>query len=82
MAKLIHGWGNRKYKRERERRWDKNWTQWKHFSGQAILRGGLCHDLDLNPKLSPAFKGLLDNLRDYNMTWAINRTGQVTILHK
>jgi len=25
-AKLIHGWGNKKYKRERERRWDKTWT--------------------------------------------------------
>ena len=24
MAKLIHGWGNRKYKRKRERRWDEN----------------------------------------------------------
>ena len=23
-AKLIHGWGNRKYKRERQKRWDKN----------------------------------------------------------
>jgi len=26
-AKLIHGWGNMKYKRERERRWDKNWSR-------------------------------------------------------
>jgi len=31
-AKLIHGWGNRKYERERERRWDKNWSRWKHSS--------------------------------------------------
>ena len=27
MAKLIHGWENRKYERERKKRWDKNWTQ-------------------------------------------------------
>jgi len=40
MAKLIHGWGNRKYKRERERRWDKNWSRWKNSLGQGILRGG------------------------------------------
>ena len=33
MAKLIHRWGNRKYKREREKRWDKNWVKWKHSSG-------------------------------------------------
>jgi len=34
-AKLIHGWGNRKYKRERERerRWDENWNKWKHSLG-------------------------------------------------
>jgi len=25
-AKLIDGWGNRKYERKRERRWNKNWT--------------------------------------------------------
>jgi len=41
MVKLIHGWGNRKYERERERRWDENWSKWKHSSGQGILRGGV-----------------------------------------
>jgi len=25
-AKLLYGWGKRKYKREREKRWDKNWS--------------------------------------------------------
>jgi len=39
MAKLIHRWGNRKYERERERRWDENWNKWKHSSGRGILRG-------------------------------------------
>jgi len=38
-VKLIYRWGNRKYERERERRWDKNWTRWKHSLGQGILRG-------------------------------------------
>jgi len=33
MAKLIYGWENRKYERERKRRWDENWTRWKHSSG-------------------------------------------------
>jgi len=27
MTKLIYRWGSRKYKRERERRWDKNWSK-------------------------------------------------------
>ena len=26
MAKLIYGWRKRRYKREREKRWDKNWN--------------------------------------------------------
>ena len=82
MAKLIHGWGNRKYERERERRWDENWNRWKHSSGRGILRGGLCHDSELNPKLSPAFIGLLNNLIDYDNKKSIYRTGQVTLLRK
>ena len=30
MAKLLYGWGKRRYERERERRWDKNWSRWKN----------------------------------------------------
>jgi len=81
-AKLIHGWGNRKYERERERRWDENWSRWKHSLGQGILRGGSCYNSDLNPKLSPAFIGLLNNLRDYNIPKSIYSSGQVTPLHR
>jgi len=33
MAKLLYSWGRKRYKRERERRWDKNWDQWKNSSG-------------------------------------------------
>jgi len=36
-AKLLYGWGRRRYERERERRWDENWKHWKNSSG--------CHDL-------------------------------------
>jgi len=25
-AKLIYGWGKRRYKRKREKRWDENWN--------------------------------------------------------
>ena len=25
-AKLLYGWGKRRYKREREKRWNKNWS--------------------------------------------------------
>jgi len=26
IAKLLYGWGKRKYEREREKRWDENWS--------------------------------------------------------
>jgi len=42
----------------------------------------LFHDSKSNPRLLPAFKGLLNNLIDYNTIKSINSTGQVTILHK
>ena len=30
MAKLLYGWEKRKYEREREKRWNENWSQWKN----------------------------------------------------
>jgi len=33
MAKLLYSWGRKRYERERERRWDENWNQWKNPSG-------------------------------------------------
>jgi len=33
MAKLLYGWGRRRYEKERKKRWDENWNQWKNSSG-------------------------------------------------
>jgi len=44
--------------------------------------GNKCYDSKSNPRLLLAFKGLLNNLRDYNASQSINSTGQVTILCK
>ena len=45
MAKLLYGWGRKRYEKERERRWDENWNQWKkNSSGQGILKGGPCYE--------------------------------------
>ena len=43
MAKLLYGWGKKRYERERKRRWDKNWNQWKNSLGRGNLKGGLCY---------------------------------------
>ena len=32
-AKLLYGWGKRRYERKREKRWDENWYRWKNSSG-------------------------------------------------
>ena len=56
--------------------------QMETFLGMRNPKGGLCHDSGLNPQLSLAFIGLLNNLTDYNTAKPINRTGQVTLLHK
>jgi len=37
MAKLVLDWRNRKYERERERKWEENWRCWKYSLGQGIL---------------------------------------------
>ena len=32
-AKLLYGWGKRRYERERKKKWDENQNQWKNSSG-------------------------------------------------
>jgi len=32
-ARLLYGWGKKRYKREKEKKWDKKWSQWKNSSG-------------------------------------------------
>jgi len=66
MAKLLYGWGKRRYKREREKRWDKNWSQWKNSSGQGILKGGPCYESPREERVSHAFKHLISNIKLYN----------------
>ena len=41
-----------------------------------------CHNSEPNPRFSLVFKGLLNNLVDYNARKSIYSTGQVTLLHK
>ena len=41
-AKLLYGWEKRRYEREREKKWDKNWYQWKNSLGRENLKGGPC----------------------------------------
>jgi len=33
IAKLLYGWRKRRYEKEREKRWDKNWSRWKNSLG-------------------------------------------------
>ena len=65
-AKLLYGWGKRRYKREREKRWDENWSQWKNSLGQGNLKGGLCYESPKKETVSYTFKHFIQNLKSYN----------------
>ena len=39
-AKLLYSWGKRRYEREREKKWDENWSWWKISLEQGNLKGG------------------------------------------
>ena len=67
MAKLLYGWGRKKYERERERRWDENWNRWKNSSGRGILKGGPCYESPKKDQVSHAFKHLIANIKSYNI---------------
>jgi len=66
MAKLLYGWGKRRYKRERKKRWDKNWSQWKNSLGQGNLKRGPCYESPKKEMVFHTFKHLIQNLKSYN----------------
>ena len=39
MAKILWRWSNKEYKRQREKKWKKNWRQWKNSLKQENLKG-------------------------------------------
>ena len=65
-AKLLYGWGWRRYEREREKRWDENWSRWKNSSGRGILKGGPCYESPKEERVSHTFKYLISNIKSYN----------------
>jgi len=65
-AKLLYGWGRKRYEREREKRWDENWNRWKNSSGQGILKRGPCYESPKKKKVSYVFKHLIANIKSYN----------------
>jgi len=66
MAKLLYSWRRKRYERERERRWDKKWDQWKNSLEQGNLKGGPCYRSPEQEKVSHAFEHLVQNLKVYN----------------
>jgi len=66
MAKLLYGWGRKRYEKERKRRWDENWNQWKNSSERGILKGGPCYESPKKEQVSHAFKHLVANIKSYN----------------
>ena len=65
-AKLLYSWEKKRYEKEREKRWDENWSQWKNSSGQENLKGGPCYKSPKKETVSHIFKYLIQNLKLYN----------------
>jgi len=65
-AKLLYGWRRRRYKREREKRWDENWYRWKNSSGRGNLKWRSCYESPKQEKVSHAFEHLIQNLKAYS----------------
>jgi len=65
-AKLLYGWGRKRYEREREKRWDENWSRWKNFSGRGILKRGLCYESPRKERVSHTFEHLISNIKLHN----------------
>jgi len=74
-AKLIYGWRKKRYEREREKRWNKNWNQWKNSLRQENLKGGLCYESSKRRKVFQVFEHLIQNLKIYNRVEDINSVG-------
>jgi len=65
-AKLLYGWGRRRYEREREKRWDENWNRWKNSLGRGILKEGPCYEIPKEKRISCASGNLIDNIKLHN----------------
>jgi len=74
-AKLLYGWGRKRYEREKEKRWDENWNRWKNSLGRGILKGGPCYENPKEERISHAFGNLTDNIKVTQRSQAINSMG-------
>ena len=66
MVKLLYGWRKKRYKREREKRWDEKWSRWKNSLGQENLKEGPCYESPKKEISSQVFEHLIKNLKTYN----------------
>jgi len=66
MAKLLYGWGKRRYEKEREKRWDENWNRWKNSLERGILKREPCYESPREEGISHALKHLISNIKSYN----------------
>ena len=65
-AKLLYEQGRKKYKKEREKRQNENWSQWKNSSGQGNLKGEPCYESSKKEVISHTFEHLIHNIKIHN----------------
>jgi len=60
MAKLLYGWGRKRYKKKRERR------DGTRIGIDRILKREPCYESPKKERVSHAFENLIDNIKSYN----------------
>jgi len=65
-AKLLYKWRKKKYEREREKRWNENWSRWKNSSGRGNLKGEPCYESPKKKIVFCVFEHLIHNIKLYN----------------
>ena len=66
-AKMLWGWSNKEYERQREKRYEENWRWWKNSLEQGNLKRRLYYETTKKETISCTFVNLMGNIQEYNV---------------
>ena len=66
-AKMLWGWSNKEYERQREKRYEENWRWWKNSLEQGNLKRRLYYETTKKETISCTFINLMGNIQEYNV---------------
>ena len=66
-AKMLWGWSNKEYERQREKRYEENWRWWKNSLEQGNLKRRLYYETTKKETVFHIFINLMGNIQEYNV---------------